>query len=175
MGEGHAVPGTLSDTTITENNVEGKIHFARRVLDRGLRASNQLLYKSIFHLFPALIESSCVLVLMALQVGKPVAATAALVTAVFALVTGVIMHKRVPLLRKQLREEGAANGCVEDALSLAETVAVFGAGSIEQERYAAGKTKRKLIIFFLISITITYNIIYTANERNSNPILIAEM
>jgi len=46
------------------------------------------------------------------------------------------MQKRIPLLRRQLRDEGIANGCAEDALSLAETVASFGAMNLEEERYA---------------------------------------
>ena len=46
------------------------------------------------------------------------------------------MNMRISLLRKQLRDQSVANGYAEDALSLAETVAAFGATAEEEARYA---------------------------------------
>jgi ABC-type multidrug transport system fused ATPase/permease subunit len=43
-----------------------------------------------------------------------------------------------------LKTEGIANGCAEDALSLAETVAAFGATNIEHQRYANALYKNSL-------------------------------
>ena len=115
---------------------EGASGFARRALDRGLRASNQFLYRSIFNLLPSLIEVLCVIVLIFVKVGRSVGIVASVVAYLFVLATTTIMNKRLPILRKQLRDEGIANGYAEDALSLAETVASFGATSLEERRYA---------------------------------------
>lgn len=101
---------------------EGRSGFARRALDRGLRASNQFLYRSIFNLFPSFIETICVICLMVQKAGVVVGLTAGVVAYAFVAMTMIIMQKRIPILRRQLRDEGIANGCAEDALSLAETV-----------------------------------------------------
>jgi len=115
---------------------EGRSGFARRALDRGLRASNQFLYRTIFNLLPSFVESFCVVCLMVQRAGYVVGLTAGLVAYTFVGLTMFIMHKRMPILRRMLRDEGVANGCAEDALSLAETVASFGAMRLEEDRYA---------------------------------------
>lgn len=115
---------------------EGRSGFARRALDRGLRASNQFLYRSVFNLLPSFIEAICVVCLMVQRAGTVVGVTAGIVAYSFVGITIFIMQKRIPLLRRQLRDEGIANGCAEDALSLAETVASFGAMKLEEDRYA---------------------------------------
>ena len=116
---------------------EGKVGFARRALDRGLRASNQLLYRSIFSLLPSFIESVAVLALLCIKAGRNVGLVAAIVSYSFVLLSGWAMNKRLPILRNQLQAEGGANSCAEDALSLAETVAAYGAMSTENNRYSA--------------------------------------
>ena len=115
---------------------EGRSGFARRALDRGLRASNQFLYRTIFNLLPSFVESFCVVCLMIQRAGLVVGLTAGLVAYTFVGLTMFVMHKRIPVLRSMLRAEGIANGCAEDALSLAETVASFGATKLEENRYA---------------------------------------
>ena len=115
-----------------DENMSG---YARRALDRGLRASNQFIYRSIFNLLPSLIETSVVLAVIFLKVGKLVGMTALIVAALFVFATTTVMNRRLPILRNQLREEGLANGYVEDALNLAETVAAYGAAVIEEDRY----------------------------------------
>jgi ABC-type multidrug transport system fused ATPase/permease subunit len=114
---------------------EGPSGFARRALDRGLRASNQFIYRSIYSLFPSLIESFFVLFFIFFKLGATVGAVSAAVACLFVFSTTFVMNKRLPILRKQLRDEGVANGYVDDALSSAETVAAFGANSIEEKRY----------------------------------------
>jgi len=116
---------------------EGKVGFARRALDRELRASNQLLYRSIFSLLPSFVESIAVLALLCIKAGTKVGLVAAAVSYSFVLLSGWAMNKRLPILRSQLQAEGGANSCAEDALSLAETVAAYGAMSTENNRYAA--------------------------------------
>ena len=123
---------------------EGRSGFARRALDRGIRASNQLLYRAIFNLFPAFVESACVLILLIKQVGLEVGLVAGLVSSTYVILTAVVMNNRIPVLRQQLKTEGIANGCAEDALSLAETVAAFGATSIEHQRYANALHKNSM-------------------------------
>ena len=85
---------------------EGRSGFARRALDRGLRASNQFLYRSIFNLLPAFIETICVVCMMIQRAGMVVGLTAALVAYSFVGLTMLVMRKRIPILRRQLRDEG---------------------------------------------------------------------
>eukprot|EP01031_Cornospumella_fuschlensis_P028562 gene28562-34476_t len=118
-------------------SAESRSGFARRALDRGLRASNQLLYRSIFNLLPAFVESFCVLILIIKSTNRLVGLTAAAVISTFVGVTSYIMSYRVRYHRRQLEAENIANGYAEDALSLAEVVASFGAMNIERHRYAA--------------------------------------
>jgi hypothetical protein len=130
--------------------------------------------------------------MMIQRAGMVVGLTAALVAYSFVGLTMLVMRKRIPILRRQLRDEGkiscaifaaeccvscmvipvrfylsfpdvlktyqlfklgihyqkilfydnllllgVANGCAEDALSLAETVASFGAIELEEDRYAS--------------------------------------
>jgi len=110
--------------------------FARRALDRGLRASNQLLYRSIFNLLPSFIESFCVLVLIWKKTNWILGITAGAVASTFVLVTSYIMQYRLRFMRAQLADEGTANGFAEDALSMAETVASFGTIHTEESRYS---------------------------------------
>ena len=120
---------------------EGRSGFARRALDRGLRASNQFLYRAIFSLLPALVESLAVLCLICSKTSWQVGGTAAAVAGTFVIFSATVMKRRLPIMRGLLREEGAANGFAEDALSLAETVAAFGATDLEVRRYAAALTR----------------------------------
>lgn len=85
----------------------------RRALDRGLRASNQLLYRSIFNLLPSFIESFCVLVLIWKKTNWMLGLTAGLVANTFVVVTSLIMSYRLRYMRAQLSDEGTANGFAE--------------------------------------------------------------
>ena len=85
----------------------------RRALDRGLRASNQLLYRSIFNLLPSFIESFCVLVLIWKKTNWMLGLTAGIVANTFVIVTSLIMSYRLRYMRAQLSNEGTANGFAE--------------------------------------------------------------
>lgn len=124
-------------SAVAQGQDDGKSGAARRALDRGVKASGQFLYRSIFNLLPKFVDSTCVLLLLAYKSGITVGVVAAVVAYMFMITTGVIMQRRIPLLRKQLREQSLANGYAEDALSLAETVAAFGAVREEEARYAS--------------------------------------
>lgn len=133
---------------------EGRSGFARRALDRGLRASNQFLYRSIFSLLPALLEGLAVLVLICAKTSPAVGATAAVVATAFVLLSGTVMKARIPIMRQLLQQEGIANGVAEDALTLADTVAAFGATDIEVARYArslAGVSRAAVTVRFSFS------------------------
>lgn len=133
---------------------EGRSGFARRALDRGLRASNQFLYRSIFSLLPALLEGLAVLVLICAKTSPEVGATAAVVATAFVVLSGTVMKARIPIMRQLLQQEGIANGVAEDALTLADTVAAFGATDIEVARYArslAGVSRAAVTVRFSFS------------------------
>eukprot|EP01036_Dinobryon_divergens_P031320 gene31319-40694_t len=112
--------------------------YARRVLDRGLKAANLFLYRSIFSLLPAYVESVCIVILISYKTTQLLGVTAAVVAFSFVYLTSSFMHYRVSIIRKQLAAEGKANGLAEDSLALAETVASFGTMEIEEDRYADG-------------------------------------
>ena len=165
---------------------EGRSGFARRALDRGLRASNQFLYRTIFNLLPSFVESFCVVCLMIQRAGLVVGLTAGLVAYTFVGLTMFVMHKRIPVLRAMLRAEGIANGCAEDALSLAETVASFGAMKLEETRYAdalarvsrANMKVRYTFSFLKLSQTIVNGLgaallIYVTWKTATNPLHMA--
>ena len=113
---------------------EGISGHARRALDRGLRASNQFLYRSVFNLLPSLIETSVVLVIIFSKVGKTVGITAARGCFV-CICNNDYYEQKTAYSKRSIEEEGLANGYVEDALNLAETVAAFGATNLEEDRY----------------------------------------
>ena len=122
-------------SVVAEGQDEGKSGAARRALDRGVKASGQFIYRSLFNLFPKFVDSTCVLLLLGYKAGRTTGLVAFFVAYFYAYITAVIMQRRIPLLRAQLREQSVANGFAEDALSLAETVAAFGAIRDEEKRY----------------------------------------
>lgn len=130
-----ATPSSSGPSGATRDETESHSGFARRALDRGLRASNQLLYRAIFNLLPSFIESICVLCLLCAKTGISVGITAGVVAYGFVLLSGFSMSRRLPILREALQAESYANSCAEDALSLAETVISFGNCPLEQQRY----------------------------------------
>ena len=122
-------------SVVAQGQEDGRSGAARRALDRGVKASGQFIYRSLFNLFPKFIDSSCVLLLLGYKAGRATGLVAFFVAYFYAYLTAVIMQRRIPLLRAQLREQSVANGFAEDALSLAETVAAFGAIKEEENRY----------------------------------------
>jgi len=121
---------------VSTDEIRGQISQACRSLDRGMKASNQFLYRSVFNLLPSFVESLCALILIFRSTSAIVGFTAIIVAVTFVAVTATIMHYRVNIMRAQIVEESKANGFAEDALLLAETVAAFGAMQIEESRYA---------------------------------------
>jgi len=112
------------------------------------------LYRAIFSLLPAFVEGLAVLVLICAKTSPAVGATAAAVATVFVALSGAVMKARIPIMRRLLQQEGTANGYAEDALSLAETVAAFGATEQEISRYAsalAGVSRAAITVRFSFS------------------------
>ena len=131
------VGNEVKNSTISASE-KASAAYARRVLDRGLKAANQFLYRSIFSLLPAYVESICIVILISYKTTQLLGVTAAVVAFSFVYITSSFMHYRVTIIRKQLAAEGIANGLAEDSLALAETVASFGTMEIEEKRYADG-------------------------------------
>jgi hypothetical protein len=105
VNRGDKAAASLSPAAAASQD-EGRSGFARRALDRGLRASNQFLYRSIFNLLPAFVETICVVCMMIQRAGMVVGLTAAAVAYSFVGLTMFVMKKRIPILRRQLRDEG---------------------------------------------------------------------
>ena len=129
---------SLHHSNNTNTNSDSQlIFFARRALDRGMRASNLFFYRSIFSLIPTFVEVLTILVVMTTKVSINVSIVGLLFVVTYMGTTMYSMHQRVKIVRRQLREEGAANECCEDAHLLAETVSAFGSYNAETNKYAA--------------------------------------
>lgn len=115
---------------------ESKSNYARRILDRGLRASNKLLNRSLFGLLPSIVEGFLLVLLLFRYTDRVVGLTATTVVYTFLTLTYWIMQHQLKIIKKLREDESVANGYAEDALSLADTVAAFGAYSIEEKRYS---------------------------------------
>ncbi len=133
-----ATYSSLQHSNNTNTNSDSRlIFFARRALDRGMRASNLFFYRSIFSLIPTFVEVLTILVVMTTKVSINVSIVSLLFVVSYMGTTMYSMHQRVKIVRRQLREEGAANECCEDAHLLAETVSAFGSYNAETNKYAA--------------------------------------
>jgi ABC-type transport system involved in Fe-S cluster assembly fused permease/ATPase subunit len=130
------VPVTTSELSVAAANSDEKSGASRRSLDRGVRASSMFLYRTIFNLFPKFIDIVSVIILLYYKSGSIVSLSVGVVASLYMVLTGMIMQWRLPLLRQLNRQQNAANGFAEDALSLAETVAAFGAIPEEEARYS---------------------------------------
>ncbi|MBM3595688.1 MAG: ABC transporter ATP-binding protein/permease [Alphaproteobacteria bacterium] len=119
-----------------------RFHLARRtgevtkVVERGTKSIDVMLYFLLFNLAPTAIELVAVAVIFYFHfgVGLVLATTAAVVS--YALVTRWITEWRAALREKMNRLDSTAMSRAVDSLLNYETVKYFGAEAREEERYA---------------------------------------
>jgi hypothetical protein len=130
-------PALLNESVQSANRLRSE----SRALDRGLRANNLFLYRALFNIFPALLEISLTIAMMANKAGILVGSIAGAVTGLYLSLTFSIMHLRVPLLQRQLTAESAANRFVEDAIACGEVVRAYGGVDYEMVKYKRALVK----------------------------------
>ncbi|OZA61641.1 MAG: metal ABC transporter permease, partial [Sphingomonadales bacterium 39-62-4] len=120
-----------------------RFHLARRtgevtkVLERGTKSIDTMLYFLLFNIAPTVIELTAVIVIFWLNFGLGlVGATVAAVIA-YVYVTRTITEWRSALREKMNRLDGQALSRAVDSLLNYETVKYFGAEAREEARYAA--------------------------------------
>lgn len=119
-----------------------RFHLGRRtgevtkVMERGTRSIDFMLYFMLFNIAPTIIELIAVGVIFYYHFGWQLVAATALAIGVYALVTRTITQWRTRLRDRMNRLDGQALSRAVDSLLNYETVKYFGAEKREQARYA---------------------------------------
>ena len=119
-----------------------RFHLGRRtgevtkVVERGTKSIDVMLYFLLFNLAPTVIELIAVAVIFYLHFGVGLVAATAVAVVAYALVTRWITEWRTALREKMNRLDGQAMSRAVDSLLNYETVKYFNAEHREQERYA---------------------------------------
>ena len=119
-----------------------RFHLSRRtgevtkVVERGTKSIDVMLYFLLFNLGPTIIELIAVGVIFYLEIGWELVAATALSILGYALITRWITEWRARLREQMNRLDGRALSHAVDSLLNYETVKYFGAEQREKERYA---------------------------------------
>ncbi len=119
-----------------------RFHLARRtgevtkVIERGTKSIDVMLYFLLFNLAPTAIELIAVAVIFYLHFGFGLVAATGMAVVVYALATRWITEWRSALREKMNRLDGQAMSRAVDSLLNYETVKYFGAEHREEARYA---------------------------------------
>jgi len=119
-----------------------RFHLARRtgevtkVVERGTKSIDVMLYFLLFNLAPTAIELIAVAVIFYFQFGLGLVVATTLAVLAYALVTRWITEWRAALREKMNRLDSTAMSRAVDSLLNYETVKYFGAEAREEERYA---------------------------------------
>jgi ATP-binding cassette subfamily B protein len=119
-----------------------RFHLARRtgevtkVVERGTKSIDIMLYFLLFNLAPTVIELIAVAVIFYFQFGVGLVLATTLAVVAYALITRWITEWRAALREKMNRLDSTAMSRAVDSLLNYETVKYFGAEAREEERYA---------------------------------------
>ncbi|MCB2047092.1 MAG: ABC transporter ATP-binding protein/permease [Novosphingobium sp.] len=119
-----------------------RFHLARRtgevtkVVERGTKSIDIMLYFLLFNLAPTVIELIAVAVIFYVHFGIGLVLATTLAVVAYALVTRWITEWRASLREKMNRLDSTAMSRAVDSLLNYETVKYFGAEAREEERYA---------------------------------------
>ncbi|MCY1669686.1 ABC transporter ATP-binding protein/permease [Novosphingobium sp. SL115] len=120
-----------------------RFHLARRtgevtkVIERGTKSIDTMLYFLLFNLAPTVIELIAVIVIFWLNFGLGLVTATILAVIAYVWVTRAITEWRTHLREKMNRLDGQALSRAVDSLLNYETVKYFGAEKREEARYAA--------------------------------------
>ena len=119
-----------------------RFHLERRtgslakVIERGTKSIDTMLYLLLFSLAPVLVELAAVSVIFALRIGPGLAVATLAMVAVYALFTWKVTAWRTELRRRSVELDGETSGRAVDSLLNFETVKYFNAEAREAAAYA---------------------------------------
>jgi ATP-binding cassette subfamily B protein len=126
-----------------------RFHLERRtgslskVVERGTKSIDTMLYFLLFNIAPTIFELSAVCIIFFTKFGPGLVAATALMVAFYILFTRTMTEWRIGLRRQWAASDGEAAQKAVDSLINYETVKYFGAESVEQRRY--GESVKTLI------------------------------
>jgi ATP-binding cassette subfamily B protein len=126
-----------------------RFHLERRtgslskVVERGTKSIDTMLYFLLFNIAPTIFELSAVCIIFFTKFGPGLVAATALMVAFYILFTRTMTEWRIGLRRQWAASDGEAAQKAVDSLINYETVKYFGAEGVEQRRY--GESVKTLI------------------------------
>jgi ATP-binding cassette subfamily B protein len=126
-----------------------RFHLERRtgslskVVERGTKSIDTMLYFLLFNIAPTIFELSAVCIIFFTKFGPGLVAATALMVAFYILFTRTMTEWRIGLRRQWAASDGEAAQKAVDSLINYETVKYFGAEGVEERRY--GESVKTLI------------------------------
>ena len=126
-----------------------RFHLERRtgslskVVERGTKSIDTMLYFLLFNIAPTVFELSAVCIIFFTKFGPGLVVATAVMVAFYILFTRTMTEWRIGLRREWTKSDGEAAQKAVDSLINYETVKYFGAEGVEQRRY--GESVRHLI------------------------------
>jgi ATP-binding cassette subfamily B protein len=169
IGQG-AVQRLTEDVFERLHRLSLRFHLARRtgevtkIIERGTKSINTMLYFLLFNIAPTLIELVAVGIIFYLNFGFELVVATFIAVALYILVTGKITDWRANLRQRMNELDGQALARAVDSLLNYETVKYFGAEHREQARYsqaaeaymqAATKSENSLALLNIVQAVIT--------------------
>jgi ATP-binding cassette subfamily B protein len=169
IGQG-AVQRLTEDVFERLHRLSLRFHLARRtgevtkIIERGTKSINTMLYFLLFNIAPTLIELVAVGVIFYLNFGLELVAATFVAVALYIFVTGKITDWRASLRQRMNELDGQALARAVDSLLNYETVKYFGAEHREQARYsqaaeaymqAATRSENSLALLNIVQAVIT--------------------
>jgi ABC-type transport system involved in Fe-S cluster assembly fused permease/ATPase subunit len=118
-------------------HLERKTGQLTRIIERGTKSIDLMLYLLLFSLAPVLVELAAVLVIFGARLGMELVAATLAMVAVYAAFTWKVTAWRSELRRRMVELDNRASATAVDALLNYETVKYFNAERTEQARYGA--------------------------------------
>ena len=114
-----------------------------KVVERGSKSIDTMLYFLIFNIAPTIFELTAVCVIFLVKFGWPLVAATVAMVAIYIAFTQRMTEWRIGLRRQWTRADSEATQKAVDSLLNYETVKYFGAEGVEERRY--GETVRRLV------------------------------
>jgi ABC-type transport system involved in Fe-S cluster assembly fused permease/ATPase subunit len=114
-----------------------------RVIERGSKSIDTMLYFLLFNIAPTIFELVAVCVIFLIKFGWPLVAATVVMVAVYITFTQRMTEWRIELRRQWTKDDSEATQKAVDSLLNYETVKYFGAEAVEERRY--GESVARLV------------------------------
>ena len=114
-----------------------------RVIERGSKSIDTMLYFLLFNIAPTIFELTAVCVIFLVKFGWPLVAATLVMVAVYIAFTQRMTEWRIELRRQWTKNDSEATQKAVDSLLNYETVKYFSAEGVEERRY--GETVKRLV------------------------------